>query len=356
MEILTEFDELQNAMTKINLDESVFPYCNGRLVQNDAAYNKIQKILNCPEMVSCHKYLYNLDLDQLNEDEVDKVDKLYKLGCDRGFIIDDLTDWDAETSVDAAVDGIVNSTKDDVKPTEDKPAEAKPISGTLFKAKIPCWTIIYSATSKDGQIKTGEAYSNAISADAAKADVKSKLSNIGYSNITILAIESCEADVEATSFKSDEPSVETVAEADDEKSDDEAKDESSDEESSDEESEDSEDEETTEDSEDEKSEDSEDEESSGEESEDSEESNEDKEELDANEKAELKDKYKKIFKNTLVKCKFTKSFNDLSLEEKVKFFTQLSKAWTKNEPNEFMTDKEMEQLNNVVVNPDGDED
>ena len=312
-----------------------------------------------------------------------------------------MTDWDATTSVDAAVDGIVNSTKDDVKPTEEKPAEAKPISGTLFKAKIPCWTIIYSATSKDGQIKTGEAYSNAISADAAKADVKSKLSNIGYSNITILAIESCEADVEATSFKSDEPSVETVAEADDEKSDDEAKDDSSDEEtsdketsdektedseeettdgssddessddeessedtsdetSSDEDSEETSDEETsdeeTEDSEDEETEDSEDEDSSDEESEDSEKSDEDKEELDANEKAELKDKYKKTFKNTLVKCKFTKSFNDLSLEEKVKFFTQLSKAWTKNEPNEFMTDKEMEQLNNVVVNPDGDED
>ena len=85
-------------------------------------------------------------------------------------------------------------------------------------------------------------------------------------------------------------------------------------------------------------------------------SDDDSEELDVNEKAELKDKYKKTFKNTLVKCKFTKSFNDLSLEEKVKFFTQLSKAWTKNEPNEFMTDKEMEQLNNVVVNPDGDED
>jgi hypothetical protein len=82
---------------------------------------------------------------------------------------------------------------------------------------------------------------------------------------------------------------------------------------------------------------------------DDENSDEEKEELDANKKAELKDKYRRVFKNTLVKCKFDTSFNDLTLEQKVKFFTALSKAWTKNEPNEFMTDKEIEQLNNVVV-------
>lgn len=55
-----------------------------------------------------------------------------------------------------------------------------------------------------------------------------------------------------------------------------------------------------------------------------------------------------------MKCKFETSFNDLTLEQKVKFFTELAKAWTKNEPNEFMTDKEIEQLNNVVVKPEND--
>ena len=40
MEILTEFDALQDAMSKINLDEAVMPYCNGRLVDSDA-FNKI---------------------------------------------------------------------------------------------------------------------------------------------------------------------------------------------------------------------------------------------------------------------------------------------------------------------------
>ena len=79
-----------------------------------------------------------------------------------------MTDWDAET--------LDNAAKVEEKPVE----QAKqPVGGTLFKAKVPCWTVIYSATSKDGDIKTGEAYSNAISASAAKADVNAKLSRIG---------------------------------------------------------------------------------------------------------------------------------------------------------------------------------
>ena len=418
MEILTEFDELQEAMKKINLNESVMPYINGILV-DDSRYNKVQKILDCPEMISAHKYLYDLDLDQLSEEESDKIDRLYKLGVDRGFIQDDLTDWDAddaETPVDAAAQGIV-ANDDTAKPEE------KPIAGTLFKAKNLCWTVIYSATTNDGQIKTGEAYSNAISTSAAKADVKAKLSSYGYSNISILAIESCEADVEVDNFKSSEVEENdmlnnrphnahvSVAEADDEEESDDSSEESSDEETSDEEASDEESSDDSEESSDEESDDSSDEEESDEESDeessdDSEESSDDSsdeessddsseesddeessddseessdeesddssdeeesddsseesddeeaEELDANQKAELKDKYKKTFKNTLVKCKFETSFNDLTLEQKVKFFTELSKAWKKNEPKDFMTDKEIEQLNNVVVNPDNED-
>ena len=40
MEILTEFDELQEALKKVNMDESVMPYVNGILV-DDVAYNKV---------------------------------------------------------------------------------------------------------------------------------------------------------------------------------------------------------------------------------------------------------------------------------------------------------------------------
>lgn len=393
MEILTEFDELQEAMKRINLDESVMPYVNGRLVDS-GSYNKVQKILDCPEMISAHKYLYNLDLDQLSEEETEKIDKLYKLGCERGFIADDLTDWDKELA--DVVDG-----NQVAAPTAEQPQVEKPIGGTLFKAKVPCWTVIYSASSKDGQIKTGEAYSNAISASAAKADVKAKLSAIGYANITILAIESCEADVEAGCFGDCQAVAEDdilkgkphnghVEEADEEETDsgDDDGDDGSDDTEADDGSDDaddsddgSDDDDSSDDSDDESddgSEDSDDAEgddgaddaeaddgsddsddsndsddSDGEPDDDSDDSDGDeKEELDASKKAELKDKYKKAFKNVLVKCKFDMSFNDLTLEQKVKFFTELAKAWTKNEPNEFMTDKEIEQLNNVVVKPE----
>jgi hypothetical protein len=344
------------------MNESVMPYVNGRLVSENA-YNKVQKLMNCPEMIASHKYLYNLDLDQLSEDEECKIDQLYKLGCDRGFIIDDLTKYDDTTETPE------NSTSSQTK--------------TEFKTDIPCWTVIYSATDKNGQIKTGEAYSNAISLSAAKADVNSKLSQIGYSNITILAIEQCETPVAGNAILNDYNHI-SIPEADDESDDsiDEEEDigdiesDDSDEETSDTGDTEDEDLETSDDDdgsddEDSDDEDSEDEDSDGSddedadtdgsEDEDSETSDDDdgsddedsddeeKEELDANKKAELKDKYRRIFKNTLIKCKFDTSFNDLTLEQKVKFFTALAKAWTKNEPNEFMTDKEIEQLNNVVV-------
>ena len=428
MEILTEFDGLQEALKKVKMDESVMPYVNGRLV-DDGAWNKTQKILNCPEMISAHKYLYNLDMDQLTEEEIEKIDQLYKLGCDRGFIADDLTDWDA--------DGSASEQKAEEKPVEE-PVEKTPAekaTTTLFKAKVPCWTVIYSATSKDGEIKTGEAYSNAVTASAAKADVNAKLSRIGYSNISILAIESCDCDVAgATTVVNDVEEAEDieendmlrnrphnahiddpagiVSEKDDEESSDDAEDaepeddsseesedgsddssddagdddassdeeadaddgddssedsseddseESSDEEADDEDSSDAEDDSSDEDSDensdDEDSEedsDKEDDDSDDEDSEEDSDDDEEKEELDANEKSELRDEYRRTFKNVLSKCKFTKSFNDLTLEEKVKFFTELSKAWKKNEPNEFMTDKEIDQLNNVVVNEEND--
>ena len=389
MEILTEFDGLQEALKKVKMDESVMPYVNGRLV-DDAAFNKTQKILDCPEMISAHKYLYNLDMDQLTEEEINKIDQLYKLGCDRGFIIDDLTDWDKQETPEQA------ETKQEVKVEE--PVQ-KPIGGTLFKAKVPCWTVIYSATSKDGSIKTGEAYSNAISASAAKADVNAKLSRIGYSNISILAIEATDA-CDCTAAKAciedeevveddvldgrvhnnhvseaddeEEPAEDEGAEEEEETEEDNEEDSSEDEEQSSEEDdakedkvEDAKSEESTEASAEEEEDDSEDEESSDDSEEEEEESSEEgddgddgeeKEELDANEKAELKDKYRKTFKNVLVKCKFETSFNDLTLEQKVKFFTELSKAWKKNEPTEFMTDKEVEQLNNIVVKENADEE
>ena len=371
MEILTEFDELQAALAKINMDESVLPYINGRLV-DDEAFNKSQKILNCPEMISAHKYIYELDMDQLTEEDTDKINQLYDLGVKRGFIIDDLTKWD---------DG--NEEEETVAVEEVPETPAQP-QNTLFKAKVPCWTVIYSAT-KDGSIKTGEAYSNAVSMSAAKADVNAKLSQCGYDNITILAIENCtdapqpfaaptaeidvnEADDEEKAEDDDASDEETSDEGSDEDesgneevSDEESNDEEeSDEEASDGETSDEEtsDEESDEETSDEEPEDdaSDDEETSDDEDsneEDSDEEDSDEEELDAGKKSELRNMYRQTFKNTLVKCKFDTSFNDLTLEQKVKFFTELSKAWNEEyDPKDFMTDKELEQLDNVVADVD----
>lgn len=75
-----------------------------------------------------------------------------------------------------------------------------------------------------------------------------------------------------------------------------------------------------------------------------------KDELTAAEKEQLKDSYKKAFKAAMQKCKFKTAFIDLSLEDKVKFFTELSKAWgDKADPSKFMTDKETEQLEKIIV-------
>lgn len=51
------------------------------------------------------------------------------------------------------------------------------------------------------------------------------------------------------------------------------------------------------------------------------------------------------------KCKFDgKCFDDLTLEEKVNFFTELDKAWgDKADPSKFMSDKETEALQKIVV-------
>jgi hypothetical protein len=65
----------------------------------------------------------------------------------------------------------------------------------------------------------------------------------------------------------------------------------------------------------------------------------------------LKDSYKKAFKATMQKCKyFDKCFDDLTLEEKVKFFETINDAWkNKADPSKFMSDKELETLEKVVV-------
>ena len=44
------------------------------------------------------------------------------------------------------------------------------------------------------------------------------------------------------------------------------------------------------------------------------------------------------------KLKFKTSFDKLTLDDKIKFFTEMSKTWTKEDPSLFLTAKEQDQL------------
>ena len=410
-DLVNDFEVWQDALKKIDLNEGALPIYHGRILRENAKeYQKMQKILNCPEMIKCHKYIFDLDPEQLDESDCTKINNLYKLGVDRGFIEDtvdvpdeDLPDTDYTTSEQTAVQ------------------QPKPYVAPQHSVHVPCYTVMYSAM-KDGQIKTGESYSNATNPRAAKADVYAKLSKFGYDNIAILAIECGDPDCsmdntytfeddilqnrvhnghfldEEDAEKKEDKSAENT-EKKEEQSKEEAPVEKKEEEAPVEQQEDSaekpaeqpteqstkqsteqpteqptEDTEKKEEAPAEQSEENADNENNEQSTEDTKNSdnsenaetsdgneetkssddndNEDtnKEELDDNKKAELKDEYRKTFKNVMIKCQFdNRCFDDLTIAEKVQFFTAMASSWTKNEPNEFMTDKEIEQLNKIVI-------
>lgn len=393
-DLVNDFEVWQDALKKIDLNEGALPIYHGRILRENAKeYQKMQKILNCPEMIKCHKYIFDLDPEQLDESDCTKINNLYKLGVDRGFIEDtvdvpdeDLPDTDYTTSEQTAVQ------------------QPKPYIAPQHSVHVPCYTVMYSAM-KDGQIKTGESYSNATNPRAAKADVYAKLSKFGYDNIAILAIECGDPDCSMDNTYTFEDDIlqnrvhngHFLDEEDTEKKEDksaentEKKEEQSKEEAPVEQQEDNaekpaeqpteqstkqptEDTEKKEEAPAEQSEENADNENNEQSTEDTKNSdnsenaetsdgneetkssddndNEDtnKEELDDNKKAELKDEYRKTFKNVMIKCQFdNRCFDDLTIAEKVQFFTAMASSWTKNEPNEFMTDKEIEQLNKIVI-------
>ena len=374
--IFNDMDQWREALSKCHLSESSMPTSRGYLVENVECYNKIQKMLDAPEMENCHKFLYNLDVEDLSEAEIAKVDKLYELGKARGVIEDDEEDEETD-ECDICGDQSCSDPASHVAAPDAVVPSPAPVPA-VPPMKVCAFTVMYSAM-KDGTIKTGEAYSNAISPRSAKADVLAKLSQLGYENVTILAIEAGDpdsvgqtepvgmdanfvppaqdvpaADTTATSFESDDE--DEIEEADDEEEDDSADDsEKNDkEEKSDDKSDDKDDEESADndskeatDKSDDKADDKDDEEADDADDKDD---KSDDNELDDTQKAQLKDQYKKAFKAAMLKCKFEKAFNDLNLEEKVKLFTELNKTWKdKADPSEFMTPKETDALNKVVM-------
>ena len=394
MKYYSDYSDLQEALAKVDKFGAVTfnSAKTGNMIFEESQvemYNKIQRLLNCDAMESAHGYLYNLDPEELTEAEASKVNNLWKLGCEKGFIEDFTEDEEVEDKNDVKECDAVQAQASNLTPAT--PAQQQVAANALqAMRKQDAFTILYSAM-RDGSVKTGEAYSNAINPRSAKMDVISQLERAGYSNISILAIECgdpdcCGADCANTYVKQadmtpvatqsvaeipdyaadisveaeedkDVSETENVDEADKkednaaddtEKADDKEADNADDTDKEDADKEDAEADKKEEKSEkaeepDEKLKDDADAEKKAADAEDD-------EKLDAAEKTALKDSYKKAFKAAMLKCKFEdRAFDDLSLDEKVTFFTELSKAWNKADPSKFMDDKELSQLEKITV-------
>lgn len=322
--IQTDMDRWTSALAKCRLDKAILPTSRGYLIENVDCYNKIQAILNAPAMEHCHKFLYNLDVEDLQEDEIEKIDCLYKLGQDRGFISQDDADDDADDLANACTSTDLTSNEPPTPPVVEQPPVAT--------VPLAAYTVMYSAM-KDGQIKTGEAYSNSISPRAAKADVLAKLSQIGYDNVSILAIEATDPDgISAQPFQT-QPAIGQVGTAiTDAEQTDEAKDEDVDAEDKDDEDADVKD--------------------TIEKPDDSTENADSAKELSANEKQQLKDKYKLAFKEAMLACQFDDmKFDDLTLEQKIQLLTKLDdEKWNgKPDPTKFMEKDDLDKLYSTVM-------
>ena len=390
MKYYSDYSDLQEALAKVDKFGAVTfnSAKTGNMIFEESQvemYNKIQRLLNCDAMESAHGYLYNLDPEELTEAEASKVNNLWKLGCKKGFIEDFTEDEDTEDKEDVKECDAVQAQASNLTPAT--PAQQQVAANALqAMRKQDAFTILYSAM-RDGSVKTGEAYSNAINPRSAKMDVISQLERAGYSNISILAIECgdpdcCGADCANTYVKQadmtpvatqsvaeipdyaedvsleaeedkDDSETENVDEAD--KKEDDAADDA--EKVDDKEADKAEDADKEEDAEaDKKEEKSEKAEEPDEKLKDDADDEkkatdaEDDDKLDAAEKSALKDSYKKAFKAAMLKCKFEdRAFDDLNLDEKVTFFTELSKAWNKADPSKFMDDKELSQLEKITV-------
>lgn len=312
-------------------------------------YNKIQKILNCPEMIKSHAFLYALDMENVSESDKSKIDNLYDLGKARGVIQEDEPEEEVATEEleEYNDDQVCGGPEDALTDQEMTPGSTKPV------AQSSAFTVLYSAM-KDGEVKTGEYFSSAVDMESAQRDCVNGLSPLGYSNIRVLGIEKTQNAVDMDTISEDdseeyEEQETTPADGESDLEDEQA--EETEETESSEDEKDNESEEDTEDEEAPEGDDDTDEQTEEEPSEEEpvEEEPEEEKKLTPDEKHALREEYSRIFKGELQKTKLNKSVNDMSIEEKAKFWTAISEKWTKNEPEEFMTKADIEKLNSTVV-------
>lgn len=320
-------------------DDQVDPLDGELTKEAQQTYEKIQKILNVPEMEKAHPFLFGLRHGCVNECDREKVDRIYQLGVDRGFISDgpdgEEGEVDAEIEFDPDAecgDALCGGPEDAIHPQDmENPLAQEP------STEVPtAFTVLYSAI-KDGKVKIGEFYSNAADGSGAREDCIDNLSHVGYGNIRIIGTEqnnlAVNTDVELMSGN-EEP--EDLLEADD--SEEFEKQETGD---SGEEKEDGERGDQAEQDGDSEKSPSDGGESAPEEG--------DSGEMTPEKKSELKSKYTQAFRDVLVNMALRKSVDEMTLKEKDTFYGKLLKKWNGADPSEFMTDEEQEKLDKIVI-------
>ena len=84
-EILFESRQEKETEETYSDDEEIQEACE-KMDESEVTYQKIKRILNTPEMIKSHAYLYSLNMENVDECDKLKIDKLYKLGQARGVI------------------------------------------------------------------------------------------------------------------------------------------------------------------------------------------------------------------------------------------------------------------------------
>lgn len=342
MKYITESEMYINALHKCRLNKSVAPLVRGIIVEDTDTYNKVQTLLDCPEMEASHPFLYDLDLEDVAEEDADKVNKLYDLAVEKGFVSNDEredVDEDEWTDDTLATDQFGEEptpeiTSEPIVPTDtDTNLAVDPVAEPLPSNSYTC---LYSAM-KGGKITTGECYTNALDPEGAKAEAIVKLTALGLTAIDILATETGNPAMKGaeTPFKVLDAPVDTdmrvddqtlgtdistnafeskklknhkkiVKEADDTEED--------------------------------------------EESEEANDPEEEPKEIPDQEKSKLKAKLIISVKEVLSDMHI-ESCEDMNMEEYGDFWLKLYKKWGANRPDikEFMTDDEIDDINNIRV-------
>ena len=367
---LTEMEAYQLALSKVNLREAVAPLFRGKIVEDEDTYNKVHQLLDCPKMEHAHKFLLDVDFEDITDDVKQKVDELYQLAVSQGFIEgsqeeaeeDEVANEVGKEAADIAQSEISDNSggfeKESV--SDSSVAASKDSIQTAAPELNSCAFVLFYSAMKHGEIKTGECYSNATTMENAKIDAIQKLKKLGFSSIDIIAAEECDPNArgcdsrQPDSFgektyepieKSDPKPVEDVKDAvpsaQAKKEADNAK-------------EDSEDEDKPEEKEDKESEeDKAEEEKPADDKEEKEEEPEEEEpaekEMSRSEKVEMFKEYLNEFKQLLQKMK-SECYSEMSLADRAKFYDEMSKIWKdKPDPMTFMTDDNVDQIEHMRI-------